>query len=549
MNVLTGQYDNARTGVNRQETKLNRSNVKNATFGKRFSRTVDGYIYAQPLYASNVMIPGASEHNVVYVATMHNSIYAFDADSQDAKSPLWKNSDLGVAVPHAPSQSLTINTAGSCGGGGSKPVTAQVTGGPTLTPEIGILSTPVIDPSTQTLYVVTASLDHDDYCHKLHALDSRTGREKAGSPVAIQASVPGKDYFSRSGPVTFGSARLMEDRRWMEHLQRPALSLVNGKIYVSFAVFHDPPFQPDPWHGWIMAYDAATLSQVAAYNVTSTGGGGGIWQSGRGAAADEHGNLYIATGNGDWDGRVNLSNSVLKLSPELSVLAHYSPPDQKVLDAGDLDVGTAGPTVLPGKNLIVNGSKQGILYLFDQEMHLLDSFNATQPCAALQWDGCGQLRQYAIWTDVDPPLIYLWGSPVHQGSPMPQKDVLRAYSLNTATRKFTRIPVSTGTVTSGYPGGMVALSASGGDRNTGIVWALTTEDDAEGQTRPGVLRAFDASDLTQELWNSEMDPTRDRLGDLAKFAVPTVANGQVFVPTFSNELVVYGLRPDAVSLP
>ena len=182
-------------------------------------------------------------------------------------------------------------------------------------------------------------------------------------------------------------------------------------------------------------------------------------------------------------------------------------------------------------------------------MHLLDSFNPAQPCAVLQWDGCGQLRQYAIWTDVDPPLIYLWGSPVHQWNPTPQKDVLLAYSLNTGTRKVTRIPVSTGTVTAGYPGGVVALSAAGGDRNTGILWALTTDDNAEGQTIPGILRAFDASDLTHELWNSEMNPTRDRLGNLAKFAVPTVANGQVFVPTFSNELVVYGLRSDATTIP
>jgi len=548
VSVVTGQYDNARSGVNLHETKLNRLNVKSATFGKRFSRTVDGYIYAQPLYVPHVTIPGAGEHNVVYVATMHNSIFAFDADSPEAASPLWKNSDLGLPVPHGPSESLTINTAGSCSGGGSNPVPAAVTGGSTLTPEIGILSTPVVDPSTHTLYAVAASLEHNDYCHKLHALDSRTGREKAGSPVVIEASLPGKDAFSPSGPVTFASARLLRGR-WVEHLQRPALLLASAKIYVSFAVFHDPFFEPSPWHGWLMAYDAATLGQVSVYNVTSTGGGGGIWQSGRGPAADEQGNLYIATGNGDWDEHANLSNSILQLSPALSVLEHYSPPDQKVLDAGDLDVGTAGPALLTGRKLVVNGSKQGNLYLFDEEMRLLDSFTATLPCAAPQWDGCAQLRQYALWPDVNPPLLYLWGSPIHQGSSAPQKDVLRAYGLNTDSRKFNRIPVSTGTVTSGYPGGMVALSAAGGDRDTGIVWAITNMDDAEAQTVPGVLRAFDASDVAHELWNSDMNPTRDRLGNLAKFAVPTVVDGQVFVPTFSNELVVYGLLSDAALIP
>lgn len=237
---------------------------------------------------------------------------------------------------------------------------------------------------------------------------------------------------------------------------------------------------------------------------------------------------------------MNLSNSILKLSPTLSVVAHYSPPDQKILDAGDLDVGTAGPTVLIGKNLVISGSKQGILYLFDTEMHLLDSFTATLPCAAAQWDGCAQLRQYAYWPAVEPPLLYLWGSPIHENDSSPRKDILRAYSLNTDTRKFNRTPVSAGTVTSGYPGGIVALSAAGSDRDTGIVWATTSTDSAEGRTVPGVLHAFDASDVSHELWNSEMNPERDRLGDLAKFAVPTVANGQVFVPTFSNQLVVYG---------
>jgi len=540
VSVLTGQYDEARSGVNLHETKLNRSNVKSGTFGKRFSRVVDGYIYAQPLYVPNVAIPGLGTHNVVYVATMHNSIYAFDADSPEASAPLWKNSELGAPVPHQPYQSLTINTAGSCKAGGSEPVTAALTSGATLTPEVGILSTPVIDPSTQTLYAVTASLEHGDYCHKLHALDFRTGKERSGSPAIIDGSKPGKDYFSRTGPVTFSSARLLLDNKWAECLQRPALSLVKGKIYVSFAVFHDPPLEPNPWHGWLMAYDAATLDQVAVYNTTSTGGGGGIWQSGRGAAADEQGNLYIATGNGDSDGSVNLSGSILKLSPALSVVAHYSPPDQKTLNAADLDVGTAGPMVLTGKNLVISGSKQGILYLFDTEMRLLDSFAATLPCAAAEWDGCAQLRQYAYWP-ADEPLLYLWGSPIHQAGSSPQKDVLRAYSLNTGARKFNRMPVSVGTVTSGYPGGIVALSAAGSDRDTGIVWATTSTDSAEGLTVPGVLRAFDASDVSHELWNSEMNPARDQLGGLAKFAAPTVADGQVFVPTFSNQLVVYGL--------
>jgi hypothetical protein len=421
------------------------------------------------------------------------------------------------------------------------PLTAPITAGATLTSEIGILSTPVIDPGTNTIYAVAATLEHNDYCHKLHALDIRTGIEKPGSPVVIDASLPGRDFFTTTGPVTFASARLLPDMTWTEQIQRTALALVNGKLYIGFAVFHDPAFTPNPWHGWLLAYDAATLRQAAAYTVTPTGGGGGIWQSGRGPASDANGNLYIATGNGDWDGNSDLSDSVVKLSSTLSVMAHYSPVDQLDLNTYDLDVGTAGPAVLPGTNLIVNGSKQGILYLLDTKLNLLDSFTATMPCAALEFDGCSQLRQYAYWSSARPPLLYIWGSPIFQNNTVPQKDVLRAYGIDLNAIRFQRTPASIGTISSGYPGGIVALSANGGDPRSGIVWATTTADSAEVRTVAGVLRAFDASNVAHELWNSEMDPERDRLGNLAKFAVPTVANGRVFVPTFSNQLAVYGL--------
>src|SRR5579884_3925315 len=222
VSVLTGQYDNSRSSANLQETILNTTNVNPISFGRLFADAVDGYIYAQPLYVPGVKIPGQGVHNVVYVATMHNSIYAFDADHGGA--PLWKNSSLGAPAPHRYKQSLTINTVGNCTASGANPETAPIVAGASLTPEIGVLSTPVIDPQTNTLYAVTANLEGNNYCHKLHALDITTGMERPNSPVAIEATVNGADFFTISGPIVFSSARLLPDNTWAEHLQRPALT-------------------------------------------------------------------------------------------------------------------------------------------------------------------------------------------------------------------------------------------------------------------------------------------------------------------------------------
>ena len=522
VNVTTGHYDSSRTSANLNETQLKPSNVTPAQFGKLFSRAVDGYIYAQPLYLSGVAIPGKGVHNLVYVATMHNTVYAFDADDPSAAVPLWSAS-LGTPVPHEPSQSLTIKT-----------VTAPVTSGPTLTPEIGILSTPVIDPTTRTLFVASANLENQDYSHKLHALDLATGAERPGSPVIVSGNVP--------GPVVFHSAQLLSDKTWAEQIQRAALALVDGKILIAFAVFHDPPGTPYPWHGWVMSYDTKTLVQTAVFCSTPAGGGGGIWQSGIGPAADADGNIFVATGNGDWDGKSNFSDTVLKLSGTLKLDALFSPPNQKDLERLDWDLGVAGPAALPGTRFLITGSKHGTLYLLDRELKVLDSFIATIPCVRQSWDGCSQIRQYALWSSASPPMIYLWGSPADHDTPSARKEVLRAYAVDVSAAKFVQTPVSMGKVTSGYPGGMVALSANGAELDSGIVWATTSVDNAEPGAVAGTLHAFAAADVSKELWNSDMNPG-DKLGSLAKFALPTVANGKVYVPTFSGQLVVYGVRP------
>src|SRR6202162_2144180 len=264
VSVLTGQYDNARTTANLNETILNTSNVNVSQFGLLYSRSLDGLLYAQPLYVPSVVIPGQGTHNVIYLATLHNTVVAFDADTPSQAAPLWQV-NLGPSRP-------------CCFGG-------------FITPEMGILSTPVIDPSTSTLYVVAATVQNGSYFHWLHALNITNGQEKFGGPVSITATVPGSGYDNVGGLVTFNSANI---------LQRSALLLANGTVYVVFASIDDA----DYWHGWLLGYNAGNIQQqVFAYNSTADGQRGGIWQSGRGPVLDANGYIYFMTGNGDYHER------------------------------------------------------------------------------------------------------------------------------------------------------------------------------------------------------------------------------------------------------
>ena len=326
VSVLTGQYDNARSTANLNETILNTSNVNVSQFGRLYSRSLDGYLYAQPLYVPNVTIPGNGTHNVVYLATLHNTVVAFDADNPSQAAPLWQV-NLGPTRP-------------CCSGS-------------FLSPEMGILSTPVIDPSTSTLYVVAATLENGAYFHRLHALNITTGQEKFGGPVAITASVPGSGYDSAGGLVTFNSQNI---------LQRAGLLLANGTVYVAFASINDA----DPWHGWLLGYNAANVQQqVFVYNSTPDGGRGGIWQSGRGVVSDASGYLYFMTGNGDYDGVNNFGDSMVKLNSTAVTQDWFTPDDQATLAADDADLGSSGPLLIPNTNLLVGGGKQGILYLIN----------------------------------------------------------------------------------------------------------------------------------------------------------------------------------------
>jgi hypothetical protein len=349
--VLTYHNDNLRTGWNASETFLNPSNVNSATFGKRFSHSVDGFVYAQPLYLSSVAIPGKGVHNVVYVATEHDSVYAFDADDASGANvqPLWFRTFLG-----------------STGGTTITTVPAADTLCDDLVPEIGITATPVIERVSGTLYVEAKTKVTDSsgasYHHHLHALDVATGLEKPGSPVEIQASVPGTGTGSVGGVLTFDPLR---------QLVRPALLLANGTIYVASASLCDV----GPYHGWILGYDAATLTQTHVYGTTPDGGEGGIWMSGGGLAADASGNLFFSTGNGTFDadvGGADMGDSVLRMSSGLGLVDYFTPHDQATLNSTDKDLGSGGVLLLPDQpglhlHLCVTAGKNATIYLIDRD--------------------------------------------------------------------------------------------------------------------------------------------------------------------------------------
>ncbi len=506
--VTTGQYDAARTSSTSNEALLNTSDVNVNQFGKLFSWSVDGWVFAQPLYVPGIQINGAIE-NVVFVATMHNSLYAFDAD-HPSTTPLW-TINLGPSV--------TAPTANGC-------PASSFTG-----PELGILGTPVIDQSTNTLYAVSAAPSGGGYIHYLHAIDIKTKQEKFGAPVQIQASVPGTGYDAQSGRVTLGTASA--------DVQRTALLLANGTIYAGFG--NCGPDQ-DPWHGWMIGYNAAnTKSQTFVFNSTPNGGQGGIWQSGRGPVVDSLGDIYFNTGNATGytsrDNGVTSGNSTtdasnnnyaerfLRLTGTGQFMASYPPINYAGLNNNDLDFSSSGPLLIPGTNLLVTGGKDGIIYLFDSSSMSapLQSFQATGTSSCpYSMDGCDQIHDLAFWNDT----LYVWGS----------NDILRAYVFNSTTNRFNTPAASQNAIyKTGYHPASLAVSGNGTQPGTGIVWATTPDS---------VLHAFNAANVASELWNSTQNSGRDALPSYPKFTEPTIANGRVYVATHSNQVAVYGLLSD-----
>ncbi|MDP9267747.1 MAG: pyrrolo-quinoline quinone [Acidobacteriota bacterium] len=498
--AFTYHNDNLRTGQNLGETVLSSANVTPSTFGKLFTYTVDGYIYAQPLYVANLAIPGQGFHNVVYVATQHDSVYAFDADGRTT-IPLWRVSFLSAGVTTVPNADV---------------------GSPDIVPEIGITGTPVIDAASGTLYVVAKTKSAGPaYAFRLHALDLATGTEKFGGPVLLTAAVPGTgDGNNGGGSVPFLALR--------EH-QRPALLLDHGVIYIAFASHGDN----DPYHGWVLAYNAATLAQLSAFNTTPNGSRGGIWQAGNGPAADAAGNVYVVTGNGTFNaslGGTGYGDSYIRLAAPGGVLTpsdYFTPFNQAILESTDADLGSSGPLLLPDQSvgtahLLLGAGKQGTIYLLDRDN--MGHFNAagdTQIVQSLPGAMGAAFGTPAYFNG----RVYLHGI----------RDLLKVFTLSGGSLSST--PTARGSPTFGFPGATPTISANG--TANGIVWELQVDGYSSGG--PAVLHAADAT-TASEIYSSAGNAARDQAGPAVKFTVPTVANGKVYVGT-QTQLDVYGLLP------
>ena len=500
--TFTFHNDNMRTGQNNSETVLTPANVSPSQFGKLFSYSVDGITYASPLYLANVNIPGQGHHNVVYVATEHDSLYAFDADGLTA-NPLWHVSFLGSGVTTVP-----CGDVGECGD---------------IPNEIGITSTPVIDPTTSTIYLVAKTKEGTKYVQRLHALDVTTGAEKFGGPVVLSGSVPGNGTGSSGGNLAFSALR---------ENQRTGLLLSGGVIYFAFGSHGDQ----SPWHGWVLGYNASTLQQVLIYNATPNGNGGGIWQSGGGLATDSSGGLYFTTSNGDFDvdaGGIDYGDSIVKLSPSATVMDYFTPHDQSALSTNNLDFGSAGPVLLvdqtsgPYPHLLVTAGKNGTIYVVNRDnMGHFNPGNDNQIVQSLVGalpNGDQEIGNFSA------PVYfngYVYFAAVN--------DSLKAFQLISGT--LSTSPTSQSGAIYPVRGGSFAVSANG--NGNGILWAVQNND----VTAPGVLFAYDATNLADELYDSSQMGNRDTLDVASKFTIPLVANGKVFVSS-QSQLTAYGLLP------
>ena len=526
--VLTYHNDLSRDGANQHEYALTPSNVATSTFGKLFSCHVDGAIYAQPLWISNVGIGGGT-HNVILVATMHDSVYAFDADASPCVT-YWSEQLLPVGETWGSSNDLASSD---------------------IFPDIGILGTPVIDAAAKAIYLVTKSkvTSSGAYQQRLHALNLADGSERANSPVALDSAITYSGTCDGSSTVTFDPKR---------ENQRPGLALINGAVYVAWASHGDN----DPYHGWLIGYDKSTLSRTSIWNSTPNKLGttaycrGGIWMSGGAPAADSGNNIYLMTGNGVFDanaGGSDYADSYLKLSTALTVLDYFTPHDQSNLDSGDTDVGSGGTALLidqtagPIAHLLVGAGKSGTFYVVNRDN--MGHFNSSSDSAAVQsWSQNGRsFSTPAFWNNT----MFYFG--VVFGATQSGQQ----YTFSPSTGQFTTTPAFSTPTGFGFPGATPSVSSSG--TTNGIVWAVDsskfgTSGGGSTAAAPAVLHAYSASNLATELWNSTQG-SGNAAGFAVKFVVPTVANGRVYVGTRGNdttsgsgsvlgELDVYGLLPN-----
>jgi hypothetical protein len=500
--MTTAQVDNARTGAYLNETKLTPQNVNPKQFGKLFTLKVDGDVYAQPLFLAGVEIPGKGRHDVLFVATEHDSVYAFDAYG-NSTTPLWQVSFLK---------------------GGATTLSQVDTQCFFIRPEVGITSTPVIDAKTGTLYVLARTkIEHaltaDEFHQRLHALAVTTGMEKFGGPVEIQASVRGRGDGSANGTVPFDSRR---------ENPRAALLLANGMVYLSWGSSCDV----GPYHGWVMAYDAQTLKQKGVFNDSPDADDGGIWASDTGIAADKTGNVFVATGNGQFDaakGGRDYGDSLLKLifnGQALRLSDYFTPFNQDELNKNDNDLGSGGPMLLPDQpgahpHLLVVGGKAPMIYVLDRDNlgHYRPQDNS-HAVETIKTNG-GIFGSMAYWN--------------HNVYVLSDSDALRDYEVKDGRLVYKALSSFR------FPDHAATPAVSANGNRDGVVWVLSSKG-WNSPDRTAVLHAADASNITHELYNSEQNAARDRAGTALRFNVPTIVNGHVYVAA-KREIDVYGLLP------
>src|SRR5579864_1666733 len=491
LKVTTFHNDNSRTGQNTAETVLTPNNVNSSQFGKLFSVTVDGYVYAQPLYLPNLTISGGT-HNVLYVATEHDSVYAIDADKGTV---LWQQSFINPAA-------------------GITTLSATDVACNDLTPEIGITSTPVIDPTSGTIYVVARTKENGSFVQRLHALDVVTHAEKFGGPKVISATFQGRTF----DPLKQGN--------------RPGLLLENGHVIIAWASQCDN----GPYQGWVISYSASTLAQDGVFNTelnTTTGNDAGIWMSGDGVAADANGNLYLATGNGDYNGSTDFGDTILKLagptSGTFTAADWFTPLNQSSLNGGDTDLGSGGVLLLPDlpagsahQQLLVQMGKEGKIYLIDRNN--MGKFCST--CTSIDTN---------IVQEIPGASTGIWGSPAFWnnmvfwggGNDLGNTDHVKAWSFNANNSGvLSTSPVSETSQVFSYSTAAPVISANG--TSNGILWIL--DNSSFGSSCCQILYAFSANNLGTMLYNSNQAAnSRDVPGGAVKFTAPIIANGKVYV--------------------
>jgi hypothetical protein len=489
VSITTSQYGNERTGANTREKILTPKNVNPEHFGKLHTVHVDGDVYAQPLHLAQVPVPGKGKRNLIFIATEHDSVFAYDADG-DFSSPVWQVSFV------SPQAGITTIRAGE-------------SGCPLIRPEIGITSTPVIDPASGTLYVLVRTEEKGHPTQRLHALDVATGAEKLGGPVEIRA--PGFDP-------------LLEN-------PRAALLLSGNSVYLGWASNCDY----GAYHGWLMAYDAHTLKQLGAFNTSPKKAQSGIWAADAGFAADSNGNIFVATGNGAFDvdsGGGDYGDSLLKmqLGPTgLFVRDYFTPSNQDHLNDTDADLGSGGPVLLPDqpgphRHLVVIGGKGATLYLVDRDN--LGKFHNDDDAAAIQ-----KIRVKSLLMGAPA----FWGNHLYVQS---DTDALKDFVI--AGGKLSAQPAAQTPVN--FTAGATPTVSSDGGRNA-IVWTVETR--AFGFSvgeHPAILHAFDAANIARELYSSDTNHVRDAAGPSLRFTIPTVVNGRVYVGAI-KEFNVYGPLP------